>query len=649
MGKIAIFFNGRQKYRLINAASLVLAAVVLFFCPVQSQELKFEVVLPKSNFAANDTLLIGLRADIPADHHLYGNPLGPGIGKPFSITVKNTKHIEWIDILKLPARKYNPVAGDWVWAYDKKAYFFLRGTIKPDAVGNVKDTISFSGLICNTACIPANNDIPFSFDIVESSQQTIPFNDNKEFSLAYKNASESASLNIASDEPESSSMSGLGSLIDINLNAGSQDPISLTPQKVIKTEWNYTPIEQRVQFTIWLAILFGFLAGVMLNAMPCVLPVLGIKILSFSQSNHGSRSAAILRSLIFSAGILAVFMILASLASFAKYSWGEQFQNPNILIGIVVLIVVFALWMFDIFMFSVPGAVASMERKSGNGLVGDFFRGVFATILATPCSGPLLGATLAWTLTQSNLVIYVVFASIGVGMAFPYVLLSASKRLSKLIPKPGKWMKDFKNLMGFLLLIFAVYLLLGLPRDMIVGAVGICLTVIFAIALYLRFSPWDASWVKKIIVSIIAVIIAITGIIASYEYLYKSVSEQVASGSDESRLWQEFSSDVLEQAHRDGKDVMIDFTANWCMNCQYNKIAILHSKEVVDLINKKAIVCIKADLTKPDQEIESLMHHLGSRSIPFFALFPADNPMKPVVKRDLLNKKDVVELLKTLK
>ena len=158
-----------------------------------------------------------------------------------------------------------------------------------------------------------------------------------------------------------------------------------------------------------------------MNVMPCVLPVLGIKILSFSEIRQSSRKMAFVKSLVFSAGMLSIFLVLASLASFANFSWGEQFRNPSVLVVIIAVIVIFALGMFDLFMIQVPSSIAQMGVKKRSGLTGDFFNGMFASILATPCSGPLLGATLAWTLTQKPLIIFTIFTSIGLGMAFPYI------------------------------------------------------------------------------------------------------------------------------------------------------------------------------------------------------------------------------------
>ena len=647
-------FRGNSNNELCRKNRLVYSSFmlfILFFCCLSvfaQDDIQVQLQTSKASFAPGDTLIAGITVTIPEKYHLYGSPLGPGIGKPLTIVSDNNSNIKWIDILKLPAKKFIPSIGDWVWAYEKNATFFLRGLVINDNTDSTKGTIQFSGLICHTACIPVSKELNYAVKIDKNSKSVVAFGVNTPLAGLLKNASEKIPIES----------SGSGAVVDIasnisgfsNISTGLSTTLS-AGTSLINSEWDYSPQERKIEFTLWLAIALGFVAGIILNFMPCVLPVIGIKILSFSQSSEGSRKRAILRSGVFSAGILSVFLILAALASFAKFSWGEQFQNPFILIGIIVLIVLFALWMFEIFMFTVPGSgsVSSLERKSGDGLAGDFFRGVFATILATPCSGPFLGATLAWAFTQTTLVIFTVFVSIGIGMASPYILLSSSKTLTRMIPKPGKWMIDFKNLMGFILIGFAVYLLIGLPRDMIVSAVGICVIAVFATALYTRLAPWGVSTIaRKLASALTAIIIVCAGIYFCINVLYKSMSEQVAENVTEQGQWVEFSADLLKKAHNEGKNVVIDFTANWCMNCQYNKIVVLNSQPVKDLIVDRDILTMKADLTRPNPKIEALMHTLGSRSVPFLAVFPGNDPYKPIVMRDIINQRDLVRVVKAL-
>ncbi len=599
------------------------------------------VVMSQNGYSAFDTVIASIKFKIPPKFHLYGNPLGPGIGKPLIVKAANDKGIVWNSVFKPKPRKFTPSSGDWVWAYENELYLFVKGTVNDKVTGTIADSIIIDGLICHTACIPVSIKVPLTITVTSNTTGNGHFSDRPDLLKMFNNLTDSMEITPAS--------AGFASSLSLDLLSNPGGLGSLTGTPVIESDnWDYSPVEKKIEFNLFLAILLGFVAGIILNVMPCVLPVLGIKILSFAQSSTGGRKDVLLRSGMFSVGIITVFMVLASLASFANFSWGEQFQNPKVLVGIIVLIVVFALGMFDVFTITVPGGIGGMERKSGNGLWGDFFRGMFATVLATPCSGPLLGATLAWTLTQTPVIVFTVFASIGLGMASPYIVLSASRRLARMIPKPGSWMQDFKYFMGFILLGMAVYLMIGLPSDMMISTVGLCLVLAFAVWGYARFAPWGATVRKKIIVALIMVIIAASGVYFNFVTLYSLIATDSGVSNTEKNNWVAFSPELLKQAHANGQNVMIDFTANWCMNCQYNKVTVLHSKKIMDIVRKKKIITMKADLTRPNPQIESLMANLGSRSVPFLAIFPGDKPFEPVVMRDLINKGALVSVLAQL-
>jgi thiol:disulfide interchange protein DsbD len=353
--------------------------------------------------------------------------------------------------------------------------------------------------------------------------------------------------------------------------------------------------------------------------------------------------------MLFSAGMMSVFMMLAALASFAHLSWGQHFQSPWFLIALILITVVFSLGMFDIYILPIPtNDISDLEKKSGRGAVGDFLRGMLATLLATPCSGPFLGATLAWTLTQSTLVIFLVFGSIGMGMAFPYVLLSSNRTLLRLMPKPGRWMIDFKNLMGFLLLGASVYLLFGLPKNMVAATVGFCLVAAFTIVLYSRLSPYGSSLRRKTVIAFVAGLVLVTGGYFSFEALYRARHSVDLPQEQRDVSWEDFSPRILKSAHAEGRHAVVDFTANWCLNCQYNMIRVLDNDAVTDLLRKKNVLTIKADLTWTNPAAESLLYSLGSRSVPFLAVFRGDDPYRPIIMRDILNKGDLIRVLKAL-
>jgi thiol:disulfide interchange protein len=614
------------------------AFLVFFAVSASPQELASEIILDKAFYARGDTVVAGLHVVIPEKYHLYSNPLGPGIGKPAIIRVQSGGGVRWLALFKSTPKRFNPDIGGWVWAYEKEAYFFLKGTVDSSAPDVVDATLFLTGLVCYTSCVPVNTANNFKIKI--SGKTAGGSFDASPVVRSFLSNVEPMNFEINPNTEMRGVESGALGMLSLSNLPG------IAPEK--RNNWEYEPVEKKISMNFLLALLFGFIAGIILNMMPCVLPVLGIKILSFAKAGGATRKTVIARSLVFSGGIMTVFMVLAALASFAHLSWGQQFQSPWFLIALIVLTVVFALGLFDVYIL-VPPKIGNWERKSGNGFAGEFLRGIFATLLATPCSGPFLGATLAWTLTQSTPVIFLVFASIGAGMAFPYVLLSASKTLVHSIPKPGKWMEDFKHLMGILLLGAAVYFLLGLPKDMVVSVVGFCIGIVFAVVFFFRFAPFGSSLSRYAVAFVAALIFASLGYYLAFGVIYKKTASQAELAAAHNEVeWKEFSPNLLLDAHAKGRHVIVDFTANWCLNCQYNMITVLSSKEVSEMIRLKNILALKADLTLANAPAESLLHFLGSRSVPFFAVFSGDDPYHPIIMRDILNKSAVMKALRGL-
>ena len=210
-------------------------------------------------------------------------------------------------------------------------------------------------------------------------------------------------------------------------------------------------------------------------------------------------------------------------------------------------------------------------------------------------------------------------------------------------------MNDFKHLMGFILLGFAVYLMVGLPQNMLISTVGMCLVLVFGIAFFTHYAPFGSSIKRKAVVAAMALIICFSGVYVNFGILYRIIAaDEKGIAGQENGSWKEFSADELKKAHELGQNVIIDFTANWCVNCQFNKVTVLNTSQINKLIKEKNIVAMKADLTRPDPQIESLLHHLGSRSVPFLAIFSGTNPYEPVIMRDIINKKKLVNVLKQL-
>ena len=269
---------------------------------------------------------------------------------------------------------------------------------------------------------------------------------------------------------------------------------------------------------------------------------------------------------------------------------------------------------------------------------------MLATVLATPCSGPFLGSTLAWTLAQPPAVVFAIFVSLGLGMALPYVVLTANPALLKIVPKPGPWMETFKQSMGFVLMATVVYLMISLRQDLILFTVAFLVFVSLGCWWWGRFATFDQSSGKRF--ATLAMALAIMGLGAQLSFgnlrgLFHAESDNAWIAFDSSR----FESDLGTRS------VFVDFTADWCPNCKYNEAFVYDSEEVRRKFADKGVVVYKADITHRDPRtdmIERLMEKLGAKSIPFMAVFPHDQPGEPHVRFDIVKQADMLAILDSL-
>lgn len=315
--------------------------------------------------------------------------------------------------------------------------------------------------------------------------------------------------------------------------------------------------------TIFSALGLAFIGGFILNFMPCVLPVIGLKVMAFVHQSQGSRGRVFMLNVWYSLGLLSVFLVLASLAAAPHFfgrdqalGWGEQFKSTPFNVVMVSVVFVFALSLLGVWEIPIPGMVGTSkaaEIAEHEGAVGAFFKGVFTTILATPCTGPFMGTTLTWAFTQPVLVIYATFASLGLGMALPYILIGAFPQLIRLLPKPGAWMDTFKQIMGFVLLGTVVFIFTFLKKDyfaatfaLLIGLWAACWwigrTPIYA-ALPARLRAWGVGIA-------IALVVGWTG----FTFLGPSTAKLP---------WVAYSPDKFDKLLAEGNTVLVDFTADW--------------------------------------------------------------------------------------
>jgi thiol:disulfide interchange protein/DsbC/DsbD-like thiol-disulfide interchange protein len=408
---------------------------------------------------------------------------------------------------------------------------------------------------------------------------------------------------------------------------------------------------------IFTFLFFGFLGGFILNLMPCVLPVISLKIFGFIQQAGESRRKVLRNGIAFSAGIFAWFVGLALLLIVLKgggrdVTWGGfQFTNAYFVLALSVIVLVFALNLFGVFEVSLPqsmtrGLLSTTERKDD---LGSFFQGVFATVLATPCTAPFLGTALGFAFSQSPAVILAMFVAIAAGMSAPYLLLSAQPAWLRFLPKPGPWMVHVKQFMGFLLLATLLFLLyvLGAQRGLEGAIWASCFLLMISVACWMKgaFVLPTASVMKRaVVISLMLVLLLGSGI---YFIGGKFRSTNVALG--DSRLrgdWQAFTPERLQAELDQGHSVFVDFTAAWCLTCKFNEANVLESTEVRDAFQRHSIVKLKADWTNGDPTITKLLQKFGRPGVPLYVLYAGKNE-EPIVFPEVLTKGMVLEKLQT--
>jgi thiol:disulfide interchange protein len=383
---------------------------------------------------------------------------------------------------------------------------------------------------------------------------------------------------------------------------------------------------------------FGLLGGLILNLMPCVLPVIGLKVLSFVQQGGQSRGRIFALNLWFAAGLLLVFLALATFAAFANVGWGQQFTYTWFKVAMVVLVFAFALSFLGVWEVPIPGFAqsnSSSKLQKQEGATGAFFKGIFTTLLATPCSGPFLGPVFGFTLTQPPVVTYILFASVGLGMALPYILIGAFPALVKWLPKPGEWMETFKQVMGFVLLGTVVYLFSTINSDYFIPTLALVIGVWFAcwwigkVPIYEDTSKQVWAWVGGC---------AAAGLIGYASFTFLGPVKHLYE-------WEAYTPDRIAALQTEGKTVMVDFTADWCLTCQWNFKSAINTHRMKEVVEKNQIVPMLADWTDESEMIKERLAELNSKSIPLLAIYPAGKPGEVIVLRDVITEKQLVTAL----
>lgn len=382
---------------------------------------------------------------------------------------------------------------------------------------------------------------------------------------------------------------------------------------------------------IWRAVLMGLLAGLILNFMPCVLPVISLKLSAllglggWQGLEAGSEEAARgrrrfrLYGFCYTLGVFVWFGILFGVLGFAGLLWGQLFQSQELILALAILLFVLALSMFGL--VRIPFLNVQISTKAGLPHQA-FFGGLLATLLATPCSGPLLGGVLGWAVNQSLPYLGASLFSVAVGMSSPFILMTISPGLARFLPKPGPWAITLERFMGFVLLGTVIYLLSMLTQTKIFTVLAALLTLAFSAWLWSR--PIAEGKSRFTLSRALALILIVPA-------LYFPFNQRSVDTS-----WKEFNA-VSFRDDVGKRNLLLDFTADWCINCRAMEVTTLTGQRLARWAREYDLTYVKVDLTGDNPDGSDLLRALGSASIPLLAIIAADNPYNPTVLRDLVS------------
>ncbi len=414
---------------------------------------------------------------------------------------------------------------------------------------------------------------------------------------------------------------------------------------------DYTPFNQ-TEYSLGFIILFALLGGAILNIMPCVLPVIPLKVLGLVQQAHGDRGKSVLHGLVFSAGIIGLFMLLAAVLKTCGLFYGQQFQSTAFLIGMALFVLALALSMLGVWTINPPRAVYNVDAGHA-GVGGSFLNGVLATLLATPCSAPYLGPVLAWALVQPAWITVLALGLVGVGMSLPYLVLTAFPGLLSVVPRAGRWSELLKQAMGIVMIGVAIYLITRISNVTLWPWVFFGALVLGLVCWAWGQLPTPSMSAARVwsIRSVSVVVGALFG--AGLYHAAATTPAPAAKDVDMIRLpdktttqWLPFKLALLDEGLQQGRPVVVDWTANWCINCRAVEAYVLSNAAVQQGFIANNAVLLRADLTDNNPAAQALNRKLGGESIPVLAIFSPQRPLQPVVKRDAYSREWVLAELR---
>jgi len=714
--------------RSFSAVLLFIATIaVAQGMPAGAAHTKMHLVADVSSIRPGTSFTVGIVLTMDRGWHTYWkNPGDAGIATEVRWTLPagfRAGPIQW----PTPMKKIEP--GDVLFfGYAGETMLLVPMTVDPSArlSGTIDLKADVSWLECEAVCLPGDGSATLSLPVRDAEPQPAnagifahyraelprPAADFSDLSVSHESGPASVSIHVRSaagwknggepdfyPEPMTDGTPGRttvsaaadSAVLTVPYTAGSRAPAGLSGVLVYTTragdrrsvaldlplgtpaprksllDRSFIPVSSvDASTSLWLYLLFALIGGLLLNIMPCVLPVIALKIFGMVRM-AGDQPGRIRRmGWMFSLGILVSFLALASVVIVLKFAgqqvgWGFQFQEPLFVIIMGGVVFAFGLSLFGVFEINLPGAAVAgvsnvLNKQSGEGgYAGSFLEGVFATILATPCTAPFLGTALGFAFAQPWWLILLIFGVVAAGMAIPYLLLTAKPAWMKFLPKPGAWMETAKQFMGFLMMGTLLWLLYifgkQLGMEAVIAAAAFLLAVGIAAWLVGRFATLSAkrrtywlAWAGAILVTAAGFRIFLMPVLSAREVLTEA-SAVNASSAQEGIAWRPFTTTAVEELLQQRRTVFIDFTAEWCLTCKVNEKTVLSDADVIGRFASAGIAAVKADWTNRNPEITRLLAQFGRSGVPLYVIFPASTPDRPIVLPEVITKGIVLEAI----
>ena len=669
---------------------LIVPTLLLFFTTFSNQILalssewvindksKVRLISAKKSIDNTDEIILGLEYQLEQGWKTYWKSPGGG-GFPQKIIWNNSVNIKDI-IIDWPTPEDFEILGLTSLGYEEKVIFPLTVKLKdPNKLTEINLNTNY--LVCKDICIPGNANLflqikpgngEFSefFHEIEKIRSTLPIQDIKISSLTkldtkIKKYSDKIEINIIAESSKSFintniflhtpfglpvvkslnnysfNLNKINSSFTYNADQFSKDSFPLEVLlydknhnfnfvKNVSIEDNLTNINNSIIFIFFISILGGFI----LNLMPCVFPVLSIKLLSILNSERNNIRLSFFYTafgIVSSFSLLALFFVLFKQIGISV-SWGMQFQEPYFLIFILLVLTFFCLNTLGIFQINLPNFFknSNIYNLGNNFFTKNFFNGFFATLLATPCTAPFVGSALTIAFTQTSTILFIIFILMGIGMSLPYLVVAIFPQSISLLPKSGKWTIYVKYFLSFLLFATIIWVL-----NILYNFYNYFFIIVFILITLSLFFAFAFNFFK-IYISTFSIFILL--LIPLLSFFDQNKNLKAYKG------WLNFNEIKLDQMINNNEVLFIDVTADWCVTCQFNKVNILEKENIKILFKKNDIKLIRADWTKPDKNIDNFLKKFNKFGIPFNIFFSSKYP-DGVILSEILTEKEIIQAI----